>query len=353
MRLTTLGVIAITSTLTFACTTTVTTETEPGSTAPATSKPDDPAGGWRSKLAFSRPDGKASTVAALSRKLGGAPKLAGPFPRLRSGPAPAGSCGLSTGDATCDTCLDASCCTQNTACVSDADCTALITCGDACRDDACFSACMSAHPTGAALLDTLSTCVGTSCSTACGGGSSSPPPTSTCGFGSGDATCDTCLDTNCCGAANACLGDAACTDLIDCAGACADAACESACMAAHPTGMAKITALSTCADTACGTTCGGPSSGPGPGGPGPGPGPGSCGLTSGDATCDTCLDASCCAQTTTCLGDADCVAIVGCYNACSDATCAAACDAAHPTGSSKLTAVGTCVQASCATTCGF
>ena len=136
------------------------------------------------------------------------------------------------------------------------------------------------------------------------------------------------------------------TALIDCAQTCSDSACEAACESAHPTGTTKMTALSTCANTACGATCGGPPSGPGPG-------PASCGLTSGVATCDTCLDASCCAPTSACLADPDCTAIVGCYDACSDAACAAACDAAHPTGSSKLTAVFTCLQTSCASTCGF
>ena len=345
MRLMNLGVIAITSALLFACTTETTT-TEAGSIAPVAAGPAAPAG-WRSKLALSRAGGKASAVTTMSRKLGaGQAKVGGVAHRLSSGPGGA-SCGLSTGEATCDTCLDASCCAQNTACVSNTDCAALIACGDACRDDACISACMSAHPTGAALLDTLSTCVETSCTTACGG-PSSPPPTSACGFGSGNSTCDTCLDTSCCGDANACLGDADCTALIDCAMACTDATCEAACEAAHPSGTTKMNALSTCANTACGSTCGGP-----PPGPGPGPGPGSCGLTSGVAMCDTCLDASCCGPTTACLGDADCVALIGCYDACTDGACAAACDAAHAAGSSKLTGVFTCAQTSCAATCGL
>jgi hypothetical protein len=108
-----------------------------------------------------------------------------------------------------------------------------------------------------------------------------------------------------------------------------------------------ISALSTCASTACGAACGGA-----PGSDaGPGPGPG-CGLTSGNATCDACLDGSCCAQTSTCLGDAECVALVSCYDACSDDACLTACDAAHPTGSAELGAVFSCLQTSCATVCG-
>jgi hypothetical protein len=336
----TLGVIAITSTLTFACSSTSTTD--PKNTGPASSTPD-PADSWKSKLALSRPGGSAAVISALSKHGGatGTPK------KVLSGGS-GGSCGLASGDPTCDTCIDASCCAENTACVSDADCAALVACGDACRDDACISACMSAHPSGATKLDTLSSCVQTSCSSACGGPPPGGPPGSACGFGSGDATCDTCLDTNCCGDANACLADADCTALIDCAQSCADDACISACEAAHPGGTAKINALSTCADTTCGSACSGPSSGPG----GPG-GPATCGLTSGDATCDACLDGSCCAPTTTCIGDAECVALVRCYDGCADAACASACDAAHPTATPEIDAVVTCVQTSCSAACGL
>jgi hypothetical protein len=325
-----MGVIAVTSTLTFACTTSAPEDPGPASSEPA--KPGDPAAAnWRSRLALAKP-----VLGAKSNLHGGHTSTLG------APGAPSGACGLATGDPTCDACLDTSCCAQNTACVSDADCNALLACGDACRDDACFSACYSAHPTGAALLDALSSCADTSCSAKCGGPPSSPPSTSACGFGSGDATCDSCLDSNCCGDANACLGDADCTALLDCAYACTDAACESACEAAHPTGAAKLDTLSTCASTACGAACGGPP-----------PSGGSCGLTSGDATCDACLDGSCCAETTTCVGDADCVALLRCYDGCSDATCAAACDAAHPGGSAKLDTVATCVQTSCTTACGL
>src|SRR5262245_57395478 len=101
MRPMTLGVIAITSTLTFACTMTETTTAEnqpPASTAAPQS--------WRTKLAISKRVHNSSALGVLDRK-----KVpAGPG-NLKSG----GACGLSTGDATCDTCLDASCCAQNTA----------------------------------------------------------------------------------------------------------------------------------------------------------------------------------------------------------------------------------------------
>jgi hypothetical protein len=338
MRTTILGVIAITSTMTFACTMTETvtrTESESAKTEPSVVKPTDV--GFKSKLAVAK--SKITSLVAkrattTTGKLG-----------VRSG---GSACGLSTGDTTCDSCLDGSCCTENKACVADADCTALIACGNACTDDACLAGCFSAHPTGVAILETLSTCVETSCSSACGGGGGGTGGSpSACGFASGNTTCDSCLDTNCCADANACLADKNCTDYLDCAYACSDAACESACKAAHPSGAAKLDVLSTCATTSCGTACGGS------GGGGTGGGGSSCGLTSGDPTCDACLDTSCCAQTTTCLGSKDCLAVVGCYDTCADAACAAACDAAHPTGASELGAVFTCAQSNCASTCGL
>ncbi len=332
MRLRIWGVIAITSALTFACTTTTTeTTTASGTSEPAAEKE------WQPKLSLSKP-GNSAAMAALGKKAG-----AKPATRWSGG---GGKCGLSSGDATCDTCLDTSCCSQNQACVNDADCSALIACGNACTDDTCFANCFSAHPSGAKILDTLMTCVETSCVSACGG---PPPSSSACGFETGDPSCTACLDAGCCGDANACLNEPDCIALLDCASVCNDNACIASCEAKHPTGASKMNALSSCANTKCGSTC----NGGGGGGGGSPPPAGSCGLTSGVATCDACLDASCCGQTTSCITDSDCVAIVNCYNGCSDATCAAACDSAHPTGLTKLNAVLSCAQGSCGTTCGL
>jgi len=338
MRVTTLGAIAIASTLTFACSSTTTTKSTGDSPTS-----DGPGDGWKPPLSLAQAGAHSTVIAALGKSGSGGGGM-----RLRSGGSGGGTCGgLSTGDASCDSCLDASCCAESTACVADADCTALITCGDACSDDACISACFSSHPTGAALLDSISTCLENSCMSACGGGTPPPPPsTSSCGFGSGDPACDSCLDTNCCGVADTCLNDPDCTTVMDCERMCSDAACAAACESAHPTGASELNALVTCGGTTCGSACGGstpPSSGSAS----------SCGLTSGDPTCDACLDGSCCTQTTACLGDTDCVALINCYDACTDAACASACDTAHPTGSTKLGDVFSCAQTSCASTCGL
>jgi hypothetical protein len=161
------------------------------------------------------------------------------------------------------------------------------------------------------------------------------------------------------------LSEADCTALLDCEQSCSDSTCAASCESAHPTGAAKLAALSTCANDTCGAACsavdgsGGSGSGSGGGtrgddaGAGGGGAPASCGLTSGDVTCDACLDGSCCSQTESCLGDAECVALIECYDACSDDACAAACDTAHPSGKTGLGAVMTCVQSSCASACGL
>ena len=216
MRVLTLGVIAITSAMLLACTTETTT-TESGGTQPAASKPDDPAGGWHSKLSLAKSISNASGIAALTGK-------GNPAPTLRTSPG-GGTCGLSTGDPTCDSVPRCELLRGKHAGLRlrRRPQRAPHVRRRLYRRRACISACESAHPTGAKLLDTLTSCVETNCGASCGGPSgppSGPPSTSACGFGSGDATCDTCLDTNCCTAASTCLGDADRNALLDCVGAC-------------------------------------------------------------------------------------------------------------------------------------
>ncbi len=176
----------------------------------------------------------------------------------------------------------------------------------------------------------------------------------TCGYTSGDATCDACLTGTCCTEDAACAGDADCTALVDCYGACTDDACFSSCDAAHATGAAKLDTFLQCVETSCATDCGGPPPPPpGPPGPPPGGGPGACGgtVTSGSATCDACLDASCCTDVTSCTSDADCRDFMSCTDACTDAACAASCQTAHPAGAAELDALTTCVTSSCGSSC--
>jgi hypothetical protein len=95
------------------------------------------------------------------------------------------SCGFTTGDATCDDCLTASCCAAETACANDTTCTSCVT--------------SSAPPASCdtnALASAFADCFNTSCGTQCGAGSSSSSSssgggTTTTGTGTGTATTGT------------------------------------------------------------------------------------------------------------------------------------------------------------------
>lgn len=82
---------------------------------------------------------------------------------------------LSTGDEQCDTCIGASCCTEDQACGNDQDCMAFISCMNGCFnqvdggiDQACESSCESSYPSGANELSNLDTCMQNGCATDCG-----------------------------------------------------------------------------------------------------------------------------------------------------------------------------------------
>ncbi len=82
---------------------------------------------------------------------------------------------LSTGIASCDSCLEKSCCASENACGQSRECLSLITCMDACGESpdagpdptSCFNACANQYPAGANVLNSLDSCVETSCASAC------------------------------------------------------------------------------------------------------------------------------------------------------------------------------------------
>ncbi|MGZ3419382.1 MAG: hypothetical protein ACXWUG_30355 [Polyangiales bacterium] len=71
-----------------------------------------------------------------------------------------------TGDP-CGDCVSTSCGSEGSACFSDTACTDLVDCLSACSDDACASACMTAHPSP--VYDAFLGCVSAKCSAPCGG----------------------------------------------------------------------------------------------------------------------------------------------------------------------------------------
>jgi hypothetical protein len=80
-----------------------------------------------------------------------------------------------------------------------------------------------------------------------------------------------------------------------------------------------------------------------------------CGLPCGTTTCASCVNTSCCSESTTCAADPVCSAYEGCLGKCNgDMKCRSQCAIAHPTGTaSEVTALSVCLARSCETECGL
>jgi len=82
---------------------------------------------------------------------------------------------LGTGMQQCDTCLGASCCSEDQTCGNDQECIAFIDCFNQCfnqvdggMDQTCEQACENQYPNGVAELSNLDMCMQNSCGTECG-----------------------------------------------------------------------------------------------------------------------------------------------------------------------------------------
>lgn len=82
---------------------------------------------------------------------------------------------LGTGMQQCDSCLGASCCSEDQTCGNDQECIAFIDCANQCfnqvdggMDQNCEQTCESQYPNGVAELSNLDMCMQNSCATACG-----------------------------------------------------------------------------------------------------------------------------------------------------------------------------------------
>ncbi len=80
---------------------------------------------------------------------------------------------ITTNNATCDACLQSSCCSVVNACFNVSDCAALDSCVGGCvlpdggTNQSCVSSCFAAHPNSQAALQAVYQCIGNSCSTSC------------------------------------------------------------------------------------------------------------------------------------------------------------------------------------------
>ncbi len=84
------------------------------------------------------------------------------------------SLSLPTGLQACDDCLGTSCCNEDNGCGQNQDCTAFLTCLDACfpldggaPDQTCADACSTDYPQGMQEFDQLSTCMQSFCNNEC------------------------------------------------------------------------------------------------------------------------------------------------------------------------------------------
>jgi hypothetical protein len=77
-----------------------------------------------------------------------------------------------------------------------------------------------------------------------------------------------------------------------------------------------------------------------------------CGVD-GTSACITCMRASCCQLTETCVSDVSCASLLKCLSTCAagDTTCENACGNQYPNGVTPFLAWGKCIEGSCATAC--
>jgi hypothetical protein len=80
-------------------------------------------------------------------------------------------------------------------------------------------------------------------------------------------------------------------------------------------------------------------------------------ITSGDATCDSCIESSCCVEVNNCFDNSDCAALDSCIGNCLDldaalqSACASDCNSSHASSASKWQAAASCIQNTCSGSC--
>lgn len=63
--------------------------------------------------------------------------------------------------------------------------------------------------------------------------------------------------------------------------------------------------------------------------------------------CATCLQHKCCPEGAACAGNADCLALSVCWNACADNACLLQCESSHPDGKAAFLALRGCSATNC------
>jgi hypothetical protein len=236
-----------------------------------------------------------------------------------------GGCGAFVWDtqASCQTCMQAECCSELEACDTGTPCAEIAACKAMCQpgDDGCLGACIQADASmhqgdGLTAYANLYGCFGSTCEQ----GMDCFRAICDSGYDWTDPSCANCLgsDPTCCGAFSACLNDATCT-------ACLSSPTDSGCST-----NSLYTPINTCEFTTCGELCSW----------------GLCGTTFGyyEAECNYCLNQAstgCCPQITACIMDTTST----CYQ-CFAGTTVTGCDA-----DANFNALNTCISMNCEVPC--
>lgn len=248
-------------------------------------------------------------------------------------------CPIDTGWPPCNDCIDAECGTECANCVAEPECNSLLECLLACQNqnDQCSQDCVNQYPGGINTILELvgqNGCVTANCGSACGsggsggtGGTGGTGGSASCPIQSGDAACDDCINGSCLDECLSCVNNVECTDLWSCIAGCNDdQTCINGCAQQYPNGINPLMALlgqDGCVPTQCNVACyGGTGGSGGTGGGGTGGTAGSggsstqCTLSTGDATCDACMNTSCLSQCENCAASPECVAMKECVDQC-------------------------------------
>lgn len=155
----------------------------------------------------------------------------------------------------CEDCVVASyaeagaCQAHREACLTDAECTAILTCLAACKDGQCETTCIQQHLDGTGTLFPYVACVDTACHDECF--------CEGCRFGV--AKCNPCLEDKCAQSCAGCDRDTQCMALVYCMFyTCApdDLVCQNACGDKFDAGVGPYVGMGQCGQDHCAAECG-------------------------------------------------------------------------------------------------
>ncbi len=249
-------------------------------------------------------------------------------------------------DATCNACLETSCCDEWKSLGGHLDHWLFRLCNTACPtgDTACAEDCLTAHVDGAAMWGSSIGCMATHCSTECAAIFPDLAPCGGLAMTSTAVACGPCVDTNCCDELIALGTDYEWWARMYCDGACneGDEDCHSACVKAHPKGLALDIWAGSCIGTNCATECE----------IDPPPVCGNSYYEDVTADCPVCIEANCCDEENACWSSLDCAQSLVCRMVCEEeTTCLANCDTEFATGAALADAAITCGEDHCESEC--